>query len=211
MLEPLYDHGHVILADNFYVGLPLLLRAQARDTYLVGTVRTNRVGFPAPAKVKFKKPKRGDLAAWTTQIYDVNKNRFSAVFVERWFDNKQVTLLSSVPPVTSTAQRRFKTTSTDAQGNKVTTWQNGVFLSSSTIDYYNAGMGGCDRSDQVMSYYLRHMQSKRPYVVLFYYLFLTAANNDPASPAAAHPAPAGASARPSIATQPNMCSAQPTE
>ena len=81
-------------------------------------------------------------------------------------------MLTTLEPGLTTIKRKIKT----KDGVK-TVWTISDVACTTTIVLYNSGMGGCDRSDQVMSYYLRHMQSGRPYIVLFFYFFLTAANS----------------------------------
>jgi hypothetical protein len=50
-------------------------------------------------------------------------------------------------------------------------------VASTTISAYNSLMGGCDLGDQKASYYLRHFKSRRPYMVMFFWLFHTSVIN----------------------------------
>ena len=73
MLESLFDKGHVICADNFFMGIPLVLRAATRNTKMAGTVPKGRTGIPAVAKETFKdtiqgKAERGELRGFWTEV-----------------------------------------------------------------------------------------------------------------------------------------------
>ena len=56
-------------------------------------------------------------------------------------------------------------------------WRKTAIPASTTHVQYNLGMGGCDISDQSIAYYLRHMQAKAPYKVIFFFSIKSAVNN----------------------------------
>lgn len=55
--------GHIVFTDNFYTSPTLADFLLSRDTYLCGTIRTNRKGYPkdlVPTKAQSRRLQRGD-------------------------------------------------------------------------------------------------------------------------------------------------------
>jgi hypothetical protein len=174
MTRPLTGKNHVLWMDNFFNGVPLLVRLALKDIFAGGTLRKNRKYLPPAIKAKAAFSKvRGEMQGFYTQFNRPNAEPVT-IAVEQWVDNKLVSLLSNFMPGKTTVLRKSKSRSADKLSN---VWTTAQLPSPTTVPLYNNGMGGCDRGDQAMAYYLRHMQCKRPYVILFFYFFLTAAND----------------------------------
>ena len=47
LVEPLYWRNHHVYMDNFFSSLELAKKLAEKNTYKIGTMRTNRKGWPA--------------------------------------------------------------------------------------------------------------------------------------------------------------------
>ena len=47
LTKPIYNFGHIIYMDNFYTSPILAKYLASRKTYLCGTMRPNRLSYPA--------------------------------------------------------------------------------------------------------------------------------------------------------------------
>lgn len=52
LVLPLHGRGHVVVMDNFFTSIPLLMHLQENGTYAMGTVCSNHVGIPIVLKDK---------------------------------------------------------------------------------------------------------------------------------------------------------------
>lgn len=174
MMRGFGGKNHVVVVDSYYCGVPLAARLRGLGVYMLGTVRSNRKGLPpGMGKADNKGYDRGTLHVQTTEVQTKDaegKSCAAPLFAEGWMDTKWVTTLSSIEPKASTVTKRVK----DKKNNK---WSHQAIACSTTTLMYNKWMGGCDLGDQLMSYYLRHMPNRRPYVILFFHFFLVSALN----------------------------------
>jgi hypothetical protein len=92
-----------------------------------------------------------------------------ALFVESWKDRKVVNTLTTLKPKQTTVVRNIRQDAGHFVRENI--------VASTTISAYNSLMGGCDLGDQKASYYLRHFKSRRPYMVMFFWLFHTSVIN----------------------------------
>ncbi|KAJ8929353.1 hypothetical protein NQ314_017972 [Rhamnusium bicolor] len=84
LCEPILDQGRTICTDNWYTSLQLAERLLDRNTYLVGTMRSNRKDIPQEvAKVKLKV---GETIAMENH---------KGVTVLNWRDKRNVLMLST--------------------------------------------------------------------------------------------------------------------
>ena len=47
LTKPIHNFGHIIYTDNFYTSPILAKYLASRKTYVCGTMRPNRLGYPA--------------------------------------------------------------------------------------------------------------------------------------------------------------------
>jgi hypothetical protein len=103
------DKGHLIAVDNYYASPKLFAHLAKRGTDMVGTVRSNRRGWPK-AMVALPAPKsrwvRGDHRQAKAVIAGTNESLYALNF----FDKREVRLLSTFPAPMGTANRRVKAT-----------------------------------------------------------------------------------------------------
>lgn len=127
----LVGNHHKVYCDNFFTSIPLLLSLGQDGLYGCGTMKVNRLGFPAHFIPRMKKglPKRGDCISLQ------NGN----LTIHLWQDTKPVVVFSSITQAeeTTTVKRKQK------DGSKVDV------NCPLAIDLYNKFMGGVDRNDQL--------------------------------------------------------------
>jgi len=133
LTQPIMMKGHVIYTDNFYTSPQLADYLYQLDTYLCGTVRSNRKGFPkelVASNSEARKLERG-ASKWMM---------CGPLLATSWKDNRMVYYISSfhspVADTTMTAQRHNK-------DGTVT-----QLPATPTVLDYAQFMGGVDRLDQ---------------------------------------------------------------
>lgn len=132
----LLDKGYRLFFDNYYTSPELLEELLHRDTLSVGTVRTNRRGFPQA--LRQAKLKTGESCFRRSK--DINGQPGSMLAL-KWFDKRDVNLLS-----TSHAATEEWTGKLDRRDRTP------IYKPSCIVDYIQK-MGGVDLSDQLMNYY----------------------------------------------------------
>ncbi len=150
---------HELFFDNFFTSFPLMRTLLSRQIYAVGTVRTNRKGFPSDAlgQPGQPKPQRGDIAF----------RQSGNLVVTVWQDKKPVTLASTAcdPTATSMVRRRQK------DGSAV------MVPCPDSVTTYNTFMNGVDRGDQMRGYYHVRLKCVKNYKYIFWFLFDVAVTN----------------------------------
>ena len=140
----LLDKGHCMYMDNFYTSPELHEELFFCSTYACGTVHPNRKGLPkAVTTAKLKK---------TEAVFRCN----GPLLAIKWCDKIGVTVL------TIHAAIHVVTNKTGAQGNRI--------LKPLAIVDYIKKMGGCETSDQLMSYYSFLQKSIKWWMNLFIHL-----------------------------------------
>ena len=141
----LLDKGHCMYMDNFYTSPELYEELFFHSMYAWGTVHPNRKGLPkAVTTAKLKK---------TESVFRCNGPQLAI----KWCDKRAVTVLTTIP-----AAVHMETNKTDAQGNRI--------LKPLAIVDYIKKMGGCDTSDQLISYYNFLQKSIKWWKKLFIHL-----------------------------------------
>jgi hypothetical protein len=136
-----HDRNHICGLDNWYTSIPLCMTLLKRGIHVVGTIKTNRSGFPAECKLSKKKnaQPRGHYKAMKADLPEGG-----TLYLTAWQDNKPVHILSTFEPFLGVTYRR-------ARVNNV--WQRVELPMPSVIAIYNSAMGGTDLCDQYTSYY----------------------------------------------------------
>jgi hypothetical protein len=131
LLEDLAGCHRTVVADNFFTSIVLDKRLLKNDTYLVGTLRRNRVG--SGKVVVQKQLKKGE-------IYGLQNG--DGVKLIKWKDKREVLMISTKPSHTTTLVDTRKTTSSDER-----------IIKPKVVLDYNKGRQGTDLSDQLSAYY----------------------------------------------------------
>ncbi|XP_053393043.1 piggyBac transposable element-derived protein 4-like [Mercenaria mercenaria] len=147
-----------IFFDNFFSGLPLLQSLIANGLYACGTIRINRLGFPAELKKPRDVKNRGDMKI--LQLGDSN------VTGSAWMDKKHVHHVSTLsnPNDVRDANRRVNREVVQVQ-QPHSVWS------------YNKYMGGVDLHDQLRVNYNIGRNGKKWWKYLFWFLFNCAVVN----------------------------------
>jgi len=119
--------NRTITTDNFYTSLPLAYELLKNKTHLTETLRSNRVKVPGVTDAKLK------------QEEIVGKENTDGIFIGKWKDKRDVTMLST----------RHDIDMIDT-GKKNRSNENVV--KPEIIISYNKGKAGIDLSDQLSSY-----------------------------------------------------------
>lgn len=159
---PNYENLHYhIVFDNFFTSLKLLHHLQGMGIAATGTLRANRDG-KAPLKPikEMEKTNRG--------THDSVVDKTSNMCLTRWKDNKTVTVASTFTgsnPIGSTkrfvrAERQRKTIPIPK-----------------AVQVYNKMMGGIDRFDQNVAFYMINIRSKKWWWPIFRFILDMALQN----------------------------------
>lgn len=119
--------GRTIITDNFYTSIVLANELLAKNTNLIGTLRSNRVKLSEVTKAKLL----------PGQI--IGKENSNGIVVAKWRDKRDVTMLSTC--------HNLNMVDTGKKNRK-----NEVVVKPKIIIDYNAGKAGIDLSDQLSSY-----------------------------------------------------------
>ena len=125
-MEDFLGKGYTVFADNYYNSVKLTNFMSKKQTYICGTLRSDRKGNPK--EVVSKKLKKGEVE-W---------KRRETVVVSKWKDKRDVLTISNkhklelVPVKNKRGEVRMKP---------------------NIVRDYNNGMSGIDRSDQMLPYY----------------------------------------------------------
>lgn len=120
----------VIAIDRFYTAIPLLVQLLNMKMYSVGTIMTNRLGYPKEVINNNRKGTRGEFKACTSV-------KLPTLRALSWFDKKPVHFLSTGASI----KQDFVTRR--VRGVKTTVH------CPSVVSNYHQMMGGVDRHDQL--------------------------------------------------------------
>lgn len=150
LMEPYTMVGRTVTTDNFFTSLPLASKLLAKNTTLVGTIRSNKRELP-----KIYKEKKDGMARFSTVSYSSNG---CTLTVYKSKPNKKVLLLS-----------------TKHKGVKI---QDNFKKLPETVSFYNKTKFGVDVTDQMARKYSVKSGSRRwPLQVFFNILDLVGINS----------------------------------
>jgi hypothetical protein len=167
VVPPRLDNcGHIIVADNWFTSVALIVALTARGFDYLGTARNGRRGQPAKKDFSLApKAPRGTLKV--LQLVTTNGDR---IYATVWKDKKDVRLLSTFTGPVGTCQRKIKATASSPFESK-------SVAQPVVIGKYNSGMGGVDLLDMTTASVKAKIRSVRPTRVMFIDLVqVTAAN-----------------------------------
>jgi len=138
LLEPIKKSGHHIFADRYYTSLPLIDELREMRHNYTGTLNVRRRGFPDDLKAM-------NLRHMETNYY---KNEEMNILLVAWKDKK-----SKKPCVVLSTKGET--------GSVMRTEGLRAVEKPSIVHAYNMSMNGCDRADQMLSYYSTHNRKTR--------------------------------------------------
>uniref|UniRef100_A0A1B6IXW2 PiggyBac transposable element-derived protein domain-containing protein n=2 Tax=Homalodisca liturata TaxID=320908 RepID=A0A1B6IXW2_9HEMI len=143
LMQNFLHKGHIVYLDNFYNSVELAEDLFKNQTNICGTLQAGRSGNPQ--EVIQANLKRGEFIS----------RQKSEVTVMKWRDKRNVLSISTAhgPDMTDTTNKRGTVTKKP-----------------SMIVAYNKGMGGIDKSDQMLSYYSSPRKSLRWNMKIFFHL-----------------------------------------
>ena len=153
LCNTLAGRHHHIYFDNFFTSIPLLLSLRQNGLYGCGTMKANRLGFPAQFTPKMKKglPNRGDSMA-------LQNEELTCCL---WQDTKPVVVISSF----SQPDEKAKVKRKKHDGSTI------EIDCPMAIHQYNKYMGGVDLNDQLRNYHTYSFKSRKFYKYIFFFLF----------------------------------------
>ena len=131
LLDDLEGCHRTVVAENFFTGIPLANRLLEHDTYLIGTLRSNRAG--SGSEVAQKNLRRGE-------VYGLQNT--NGVKLIKWKDKKDVLMISTRPSHSATV---VDTGNINSKNERI--------MKPQVVLDYNEGRIGSDLSDQLSSYY----------------------------------------------------------
>ena len=131
LLDGLDGCCRTVIADNFFTSISLAKRLLEHDTYLIGTLRSNRVGFGS--EVVRKKLRRGE-------IYGLQNE--DGVKLVKWKDKKDVLMISTRPSHSAVVVNTGNINS-----------KNESIMNPQVVLDYNEGRQGTDLSGQLSTYF----------------------------------------------------------
>jgi Transposase IS4 len=161
-----HDKGYILNTDNWYTSRETCTILAGRGIYAQGTIKTNKRFLPIFVKFP-KSTDRGRMRCWEADLNSEFKLRFV-----QWMDNKQVTMVTTLPVHVRSVQRMVN------EGNKKNKlWVYKAIPQPTCIADYNKGMGGTDLNDQMAGYYrMNHKTRKWPHRVFSHFFSVMIAN-----------------------------------
>ena len=97
LAEPLLDQNFHLYFDNFFASPSLAARLLSRQTYCIGTVRSNRTGYPrSVGNITPRNSARGSSSsAWANLSSMPGNEADKKVHCVTWIDKKQVTAFTT--------------------------------------------------------------------------------------------------------------------
>ena len=135
LTEHLAGAGRILFTDNFYTSPALAESLLERGSHLVGTVRTNRRGYPMQLKTDLKNFEKHAERGETRYVREGN------ILVQQWKDRRVVSMLSTVHRGDSHV---MVTRHTKVNGQHVEL----NIRQPTCVRDYNKNMGGVDTFDQ---------------------------------------------------------------
>lgn len=155
LADRLHNRGHKLYFDNYFSSYPLLEILKEKGINAGGTIRVDRFAKP-PLLSDKEMAKKG--RGYAECVVSENKK----VVVVNWHDNKCVRLASNFVGIgtSDTAKRWEKKLKKHVDVSRP-----------EIVSLYNAGMGGVDLLDQLISYYRVFIRSKKwPLRIIFHFV-----------------------------------------
>ncbi|XP_065843443.1 piggyBac transposable element-derived protein 4-like [Oscarella lobularis] len=160
LCAPLLGKNYHVDCDNFFSS-PYIANALAeKNTFFIGTCRTNRKGVPDAVKGVFRKketPRGESVGAWA--VDERGQVIIPKIRCMMWMDKQPVGLINTIAPpnVFTTVERRQP----DGTRKNITC--------PVAVKLYNSFMGGVDLADNLRKLCESSRKSKRWYMRIFWY------------------------------------------
>ena len=150
--------NHVVYMDNFFTSVKPAEDLEAKQTFCVGTIRTNKLHAISELcdQGTLRSMERGDYICKTK----------GSITITVWKDNN-LPHFQRVPCV----RRRHRSE------EEIGRWCSGADTLSPALPGYNQCMGGVDHNDQNFSYYAINRKSRRWWLRIFYHFLDVAVVN----------------------------------
>ena len=162
-----FCRNHHVFMDNYFSSVKLFLDLAREGTYGCGTLRSNRIGFPADLKPHLKGLKeRGEYKVRQCKSaigdgWQRNRKQSNRLSISLWQDNRPVLVISTnCDPTESTIVTRKAKNGT----SQLVPCPTSVYL-------YNKYMGCVDRNDQLRT------KGRKFYKYIWWFLFDVAVTN----------------------------------
>ncbi|XP_041346649.1 piggyBac transposable element-derived protein 4-like [Gigantopelta aegis] len=157
LCTPLFGSNAHVYMDNFYSGIELFHDLRVHGVFACGTIRANRKGLPIgilPKNTKLEKH----------QYKVAQKDDLTCCI---WQDTKPVLFLSNFhsPDNTGTVSRRNNAR------------QKVIVMTPAIVSDYQINMGGVDRMDQMIHYYMIKHRSRKWWRRIFFSVAMSVAHN----------------------------------
>jgi hypothetical protein len=130
LLDGLFGCYRTVVADNFFTSISLAKHLLEEDTYLIGTLRKNRVG--SMNEIRDKKQHRGEV---------YGRQNGDDIKLILWKDKRDVLMITSRPSDSAALMDTGKTSI-----------ENEPIMKPQVVLDYNKGRQGIDLSDQLSAY-----------------------------------------------------------
>jgi len=147
-----HDCNFCLGLDNWYTSPLLFTHLQRLRIHAVGTAKQNVRGLPKKflfGRKGANKKERGDMLTATTVVPDVHDAK---LHVTSWQDNRPVTIVSTFRGKQTIVSRNTKEKSGAFKKIEIT--------QPTVVKTYNYAMGGTDKMDQLVSYYLTMIRTR---------------------------------------------------
>ena len=150
LAEPLFDKGHILYMDNFFSSPALFKDLADKQMGACGTLRSNRRGVPAT--IQQAKPTAGNPPITDTD---------DKILYISWFDKKVVNLITTVHS-SETYRKLVRSKKHPDNVREVD--------KPCAIQAYSQHMGGIDRADKAMTFYMVLHRCCKWWKKVFFYL-----------------------------------------
>ena len=151
LCTPLFDKGHVVYMDNFFSSPALFADLATHQTGACGTLRTNRQGVPE--EIKTARPRAGQPPI---------VERDNEILYISWCDKRVVNVVTSV----HSGETFEKEVKSKRHNNNVRIVQKPVAMQA-----YTQHMGGIDRADKAMTFYMVLHRCVKWWKKVFFYIW----------------------------------------
>ena len=158
LMQNFFNQGYHLYIDNFYTSTALVKYLFQQGVPTTGTIRENSRGFPADMKNGIQWSKASNV-----QRGSMRWERDPPVLALQWFDNKVVSMLTTIENANDSLQVKRKTKTAGI-------WSTKVVQQPQAIATYNKYMNAVDRSDQILAVNNVLRKCRRWWKTLFFHL-----------------------------------------
>ena len=159
LLQGLWYRGHVVVMDNYFSNICLILDLLERGMYAIGTVRANRIGLPED----LRNTKSFKNVPQDTTIWEMHDDRHICCVM--WKDKKPVFLISTHEVSIQAPIFAHVVVVPQSRG---AVWE--LIQTTSVLLEYTTFMQGMDVVDQLRASYTSQVRSHKWWHQIFFFL-----------------------------------------